>query len=110
MDDTAYEVQVTVAGTAVWIESTPGHRSRMPVACRECDVRTDLTLAARGEDAWITCPAGHTTRDWRLSSEAVHDVAAAAIEAGVAAAPADAEVWLRVTARTDALPDYEDIA
>lgn len=31
--------------------------------CAVCDARTDLNLSARGEDAWVTCPAGYMTRD-----------------------------------------------
>ncbi|MEE1791542.1 hypothetical protein PUR28_12305 [Streptomyces sp. BE308] len=50
------------------------------------------------------------TRDWRLTPDAVRDVAAAAGEAGVAVVPADAEIWVRVPASTRVLPDYEDIA
>ncbi|MEV6080976.1 hypothetical protein AB0L80_38645 [Streptomyces sp. NPDC052069] len=101
---------VRVAGTAVYVESTPGHSSRMPVLCRVCDARRDLTLSARGEDAWVTCRAGHVPRDWRLTPGAVRDVAAAAGEAGVDVVPADAEIWVRVPASTRVLPDYEDIA
>jgi len=82
----------------------------MAVTCRECDTRNGLTLTASGEDAWITCPAGHTTRDWRLTREAVRDVAAAASSAGVDVVPADAEAWVRVRTNTGILPEYEDIA
>lgn len=33
--------------------------------------RTGLTLTASGEETSITCPAGHTTPDWRPTREAV---------------------------------------
>ncbi|MFF8423161.1 hypothetical protein [Streptomyces sp. NPDC015680] len=107
MDTELYEVRT--AGRAVYVDSSAAHSSRMPVACRECDARTGLTLAARGEDAWITCPVGHTTRDWRLTREAVSEVAAAAAEAGVGEVPADAEIWVRVRPQTGARTDREDI-
>ncbi|WP_457518777.1 hypothetical protein [Streptomyces sp. TE33382] len=51
--------------------------------------------------------AGHV--DWRLTPDAVRDVAAAA-DAGIEVVPADAEIWVRVPASTRVLPDYEDIA
>ncbi|MGW2112380.1 hypothetical protein [Streptomyces sp. NPDC001948] len=108
MDAELYEVRA--AGKAVYVESSAGHSSRMPVLCSVCDARTGLTLAARGEDTWITCPDGHTTRDWRLTAEAVSEVAAAAAEAGVSEVPADAEIWVRVRTTTGIHPDYEDIA
>ncbi|MET9656780.1 hypothetical protein [Streptomyces sp. NPDC006510] len=105
MDAELYEVRA--AGRAVYVDFSAAHSSRMPVACSVCDARTGLTLAARGEDAWITCPAGHTTRDWRLTGEAVSEVAATAAEAGVDEVPADAEIWVRVRATTGS---HEDIA
>lgn len=108
MDPAQYTVRN--AGTAVYIDSSAVHSSRMPVTCHECDARTGLTLTARGDDTQIICPAGHTTRDWRLSREAVRDVAVAAAEAGVDVVPADAEIWVRVRTETDILPGYEDIA
>lgn len=74
------------------------------MTCSECGARTGLTLSARGEDTTITCPAGHTTRDWRLTPMAVRDVAAAAAEAGVDEVPANAEVWVKVRTETDILP------
>ncbi|WP_329595870.1 hypothetical protein OG195_44695 (plasmid) [Streptomyces sp. NBC_01362] len=101
--------EVRTAGRAVYVDSSAAHSSRMPVSCGVCDARTGLTLAARGEDAWITCPDGHTTRDWRLTGEAVSEVAAAAAEAGVGEVPVDAEIWVRVRPRTGARPDREDI-
>ena len=80
------------------------------MTCSECGARTGLTLSARGEDTTITCPAGHTTRDWRLTPMAVRDAAAAAAEAGVDEVPANAEVWVKVRTETDILPEYEDIS
>ncbi|WP_030017929.1 hypothetical protein [Streptomyces monomycini] len=103
------QYEVRTAGTADYIDSQAGYFSRVQVSCRECDARTGLTLTARGDDTQITCPAGHVTRDWRLGSEAVRDVAAAVADAGVEVVPADAEIQLRVPTRTEILPDYEDI-
>ncbi|MEU7148697.1 hypothetical protein AB0B15_11755 [Streptomyces sp. NPDC045456] len=108
METAQYEVRT--AGTAVYIDTSAAHSSRMPVLCGECDARTGLTLTACGDDTQITCPAGHVTRDWRLSPEAVRDVAAVAADAGVEVVPADAEVRLRVRTQRGILPDYEDIA
>lgn len=108
MDTTEHEVRV--AGTAVYLTSTVEYSSRMALTCRECDARTGLTLTARGDDTWISCPSGHRTQDWRLTADAVRDVAAAAAEAGVSEIPADAEIWLRVPTSTGIRPDCEDIA
>jgi len=107
MDGAQYEVRI--AGTAVYRDRRgEAFNSRMALTCSECGARTGLTLSARGEDTTITCLAGHTTRDWRLTPMAVRDVAAAAAEAGVDEVPANAEVWVRT--ETDILPEYEDIA
>ena len=109
MDGAQYEVRI--AGTAVYRDRCgEAFTSRMAMTCSECGARTGLTLSARGEDITITCPAGHTTRDWRLTPMAVGDVAAAAAEAGVDEVPANAEVWVKVRTETDILPEYEDIA
>lgn len=108
--DTAQRYEVRNAGTAVYVDRSAVHDSRMAVTCRECGARNGLTLRAQGEETSISCPAGHTTQDWRLTREAVRDVAAAATAAGVDVFPADAEVWVRVRTQTDVLPGYEDIA
>lgn len=108
MDAEQYEVRN--AGTAVYIGRSNVVSSRMAMTCAECGARNGLTLTARGEETSITCPAGHTTQDWRLTPMAVRDVAAAAAEAGVDVVPTDAEIWVKVRTETDILPDYEDIA
>ena len=108
MDTQQYEVKF--AGPVEYRHRSAGFFSRTPVICGECDARTGLTLTACGEETSITCPAGHTTRDWRLSREAVRTVATVASEAGVDVVPADAEVWVKVRTQTDILPGYEDIA
>ncbi|MEV6131919.1 hypothetical protein AB0M05_34900 [Streptomyces violaceusniger] len=108
MDTAQYEVRN--AGTAIYVDRNAAFFSRMPVICGKCDARAGLTLTARGEDTWITCPEGHTTRDRRLTREAVRDVAAAATAAGIDIVPADAEIWVRARINTGILPGYEDIA
>ena len=108
MDTGQYEVRF--AGTVHYINRSAAFFSRIPVTCRECNARTGLTLAARGEETSITCPAGHTTQDWRLTREAVQAVATRAAEAGVDVVSADAEAWVRVRTETGILPEYEDIA
>lgn len=80
------------------------------MTCGECNARTGLTLTARGEETSITCPSGHTTRDWNLTCEAVRAVATRAAEAGVDVVPADAESWVKARTETGILPEYEDIA
>ncbi|AWZ06863.1 MULTISPECIES: hypothetical protein [unclassified Streptomyces] len=108
MDTEQYEVRT--AGTAVFTDSSSGHWSRMPALCRECDARTGLTFTARGADAWITCPESHVTRDWRLSPEAVRDVASVVATSGDTVVPATAEIWLKVRSNQEILSDCEDIA
>lgn len=98
------------AGTAVFVDCSAGFFSRMAVVCLECGARAGLTLNVRGEDTSITRIEGHTTRDRRLTPEAVRDVAATAAEAGVDVVPADAEIWVRARIVMDILPGYEDIA
>ncbi|MEU4507585.1 hypothetical protein [Streptomyces sp. NPDC024089] len=104
------QCDVRFAGTAVYLDSSAGYSSRMAVTCRTCGARTGLALSAGGEDAWISCPAGHKTQDWRLTADAVRDVAATAAEAGIRVVPADAEIWVRVPVSTGNRPDCEDIA
>ena len=103
------DAQVRTDGGAVYLYQSPGCRSRMPVTCRTCDARTGLVLAVRGEDAFITCPQGHITRDWRLTPLAVRAVVAAAADAGVDVVPGDAEIWLRTPVSDEVLPGCEDI-
>jgi hypothetical protein len=81
MDAVQYEVRI--AGTAVYRDRRgEAFTSRRAMTCSECGARTGLTLSAHGEDTTITCPAGHTTQDWRLTPMAVRDVAAAARRRG----------------------------
>lgn len=104
------QYEVRTAGATVWVDASVGHWSRMPAACHTCDARTGLTLNAHGADAWITCPDGHVTRDWRLSPETVRDVAAVVAASEYDVVPADAEVELKVRRNQEILSDYEDIA
>ncbi|NIY67996.1 23S rRNA m(2)G2445 methyltransferase [Streptomyces malaysiensis] len=83
--------------------------SRMAVICLDCGTRTRLTMTARSGATSITCSEGHTTRDWRLTCEAVRNVALTAAAARVDVAPADAETWLRARSDTGIIPEYEDI-
>ncbi|MFD8851856.1 hypothetical protein [Streptomyces sp. NPDC059604] len=102
--------QVRTEGPIVYADRGPAHHSRVPMTCRQCGVGTGLTLTADGESAWITCPAGHQTRDWRLTPAAVREVAEAAASAGADVVPADAEIWVRPPVSTEVLPGYDDIA
>ncbi|PNE30313.1 hypothetical protein AF335_28950 [Streptomyces eurocidicus] len=97
---------VLLMGTAVFRTVDPVIRARIPITCRRCDIGTGLAVGTDGVSTWISCPAGHTTRDWRLSSEAVLEIAAAA---GGAPVPAEGEAWFRVPVQTEILPDYEDL-
>ncbi|MGW4551947.1 hypothetical protein ACWEN4_37265 [Streptomyces violaceorubidus] len=102
------EYEVRTAGRAIFITRSAGFYAETPVTCHTCGARTGLTLTACGEDTSITCTEGHTTEDSRLSREAVRDVAAAAVAAGVDVVPADALVRLRTRGSTGILPGYED--
>ncbi|MFD7498291.1 hypothetical protein ACFV8T_39265 [Streptomyces sp. NPDC059832] len=95
MDAELYEVRT--AGSAVYIYPGVVDSPRMPVLCAVCEAGTGLTLTACGEETWITCPEGHRTHDWRLTRQAVIEVAATAADAGVSGVlPADSEIWVRV--------------
>ncbi len=73
-------------------------------------MRSPYRPAARGEETSITCEAGHTTTDGRLTPEAVWAVAVRAAEEGVSVVPADAESWVWARTETGILPGYEDMS
>lgn len=75
-----------------WIHLTAtGLQGQMPVECSECGAR-ELAFTAGDCDVHLLCPAGHTTKDTRLTAAAVR----AAVPKAVAGNTLD-EVTFRVS-------------
>jgi len=55
-----------------WIHlKAPGFEGQVPVECGECGARESLAFTAVDSDAYLVCPAGHATRDARLTAAVV---------------------------------------
>jgi hypothetical protein len=93
--DQYYEVRID--GSAFWVDGSGETRYRRTVTCHTCDVGWGLTLSAQGRDCWFACPNGHNTRDWRLSPEAVRELAASVEASQFDTVPRDAYVDLEVS-------------
>ncbi|GGU55503.1 hypothetical protein GCM10010211_20310 [Streptomyces albospinus] len=97
------DVRYRVADGAEFHHSQPGHSSQMPIECRTCGARQDLTFFTRDGKAFLECPQEHQQQDWRLHPESVRQGAAHAVDGVVT------KMFFPVRTEPQVLPGYEDI-